>query len=125
MKPPMTANAKIINSIPISAAPRRETLSDISFILPLEESERVTAAKLTDEFDQRHLCCVTFSISKLEHPSVSPGTLYVSRSNLVEQTNGIEIQKLYTMELQPMDSEDDYLSMMRKNLEGLKIGLGC
>ena len=75
MNPPMTANAKIISSIPISAAPRRETLSDISFILPLEESERVTAAKLTDEFDQRHLCRVTFSIPKLEHPSVSPRTL--------------------------------------------------
>ena len=44
---------------------------------------------------------------------------------IVEQTNGIEIQTLYTMELQPMDSEDDYLSMMRKNLEGLKSGLGC
>ena len=44
---------------------------------------------------------------------------------IVEQTNGIEIKTLYTMELQPSDSEDDYISMMRKNLEGLKSGLGC
>ena len=44
---------------------------------------------------------------------------------IVEQTNGIEIKTLYTMELQPSNSDDDYLSMMRKNLEGLKSGLGC
>ena len=44
---------------------------------------------------------------------------------IVEQTNGIEIKILYTMELQPSDSEDNYISMMRKNLEGLKSGLGC
>ena len=46
-------------------------------------------------------------------------------SAILEQTNGIEIETLYTMELQPSDSEDDYISMMRKNLEGLKSGLGC
>ncbi|MAF20038.1 MAG: hypothetical protein CL966_04885, partial [Euryarchaeota archaeon] len=44
---------------------------------------------------------------------------------IVEQIDGIEIMTLYTMELQPSDSDDDYLSMMRKNLEGLKTGLGC
>ena len=46
-------------------------------------------------------------------------------SAILEQTDGIEIKTLYTMELQPSDSEDDYISMMRKNLEGLKSGLGC
>ena len=44
---------------------------------------------------------------------------------IVEQTNGLEIETLYTMELPPIDSDDDYLSLMRKNLEGLKTGLGC
>ena len=44
---------------------------------------------------------------------------------IVEQTDGIEIKTLYTMELQPSDSNDDYLSMMRKNLVGLKSALGC
>ena len=46
-------------------------------------------------------------------------------SAILEQIDGIEIKTLYTMELQPSDSEDDYISMMRKNLEGLKSGLGC
>ncbi|MEL0189856.1 MAG: metal ABC transporter substrate-binding protein, partial [Candidatus Poseidoniales archaeon] len=44
---------------------------------------------------------------------------------IVEQTSGLEIKTLYTMELPPIDSDDDYLSLMRKNLEGLKTGLGC
>ena len=50
---------------------------------------------------------------------------------IVQQTiseslpDGIEIQTLYTMELQPSNADDDYLSMMGKNLEALKAGLGC
>ena len=44
---------------------------------------------------------------------------------IVEQIDAIEVKTLYTMELPPSDADDDYLSMMRKNLEGLKSGLGC
>jgi ABC-type Zn uptake system ZnuABC Zn-binding protein ZnuA len=29
------------------------------------------------------------------------------------------------MELPPKDSSDDYISLMQKNLDNLKIGLGC
>ena len=32
---------------------------------------------------------------------------------------------LYTMEMAPMDANDDYLSLMNKNLDNLKAGLGC
>ena len=39
--------------------------------------------------------------------------------------NGISIEILYTMELPPMDSEDNYLTLMDKNLENLKSGMGC
>ena len=52
-------------------------------------------------------------------------------AGIVEQTksgtmpDGIEIQVLYTMELPPMDSEDNYLSLMEKNLDSLKAGMGC
>ena len=52
-------------------------------------------------------------------------------AGIVEQTksgtmpDGISIQTLYTMELPPMDSEDDYLSLMEKNLDNLKAGMGC
>ena len=42
-----------------------------------------------------------------------------------EAVDGIEIKTLYTMELAPTDSDDNYLSLMRKNLESLKSGLGC
>ncbi len=52
-------------------------------------------------------------------------------AGIVEETksdtmpDGIDIQVLYTMELPPMDSEDNYLSLMEKNLNSLKAGMGC
>ena len=54
-----------------------------------------------------------------------------SVAGLVEQTtsstmpDGISIEILYTMELPPKDSEDNYLSLMEKNLENLKSGMNC
>ena len=47
-------------------------------------------------------------------------------NSIVDQTNGaVTVQTLYTMELPPKDSSDDYLSLMEKNLNSLKAGLGC
>ena len=52
-------------------------------------------------------------------------------SSIVDQTksdtmpNGVSIKYLYTMELPPSNVDDDYLSMMQKNLDNLKSGLGC
>ena len=51
--------------------------------------------------------------------------------SLVQQTvsetmpDGILVLTLYTMEMAPLDSNDDYMSLMTKNLENLKTGLGC
>ena len=39
--------------------------------------------------------------------------------------NGVTVLTLYTMEMAPMDDSDDYLSLMNKNLDNLKTGLGC
>ena len=52
--------------------------------------------------------------------------------SLIQQTvsddlpNGLAILTLYTMEMAPSDaSGEDYISLMGKNLENLKTGLGC
>ena len=45
-------------------------------------------------------------------------------SSIVEQT-GVSLLILYTMEMAPSDSSDNYLSMMNKNLENLISGCGC
>jgi len=45
-------------------------------------------------------------------------------SAIVDQT-GVTIEILYTMELPPKDSNDDYLSLMNKNLASLVEGIGC
>ena len=51
--------------------------------------------------------------------------------SIVQQTvsddlpNGISVEYLYTMELPPIDSTDDYISLMNANLANLKTGLSC
>jgi ABC-type Zn uptake system ZnuABC Zn-binding protein ZnuA len=47
-----------------------------------------------------------------------------SVQSIVEET-GVTIKILYTMEMAPSDSDDDYMSMMNKNLENLAAGIGC
>jgi len=47
-----------------------------------------------------------------------------SVQSIVDETN-VEIKILYTMEMAPSDADDDYLSMMTKNLENLVAGIGC
>ena len=54
-----------------------------------------------------------------------------SVDSLVDQTksdsmpDGVDVEILYTMELPPKDSSDNYLSLMQKNLDALKSGLDC
>jgi len=45
-------------------------------------------------------------------------------SSIVEDT-GVSIEKLYTMEMAPIDTNDNYLSLMNKNLNNLVNGIGC
>ena len=47
-----------------------------------------------------------------------------SIQSIVDET-GVTVKTLYTMELAPSDSSDNYLSMMTKNLENLISGMGC
>ena len=43
----------------------------------------------------------------------------------IVQETGVTIKVLYTMEISPSDINDDYISMMDKNLENLVSGIGC
>ena len=44
--------------------------------------------------------------------------------SIVDQT-GVQVLTLYTMEMSPTDTNDNYATMMTKNLNNLKTGLGC
>ena len=44
--------------------------------------------------------------------------------SIVDET-GVEIKILYTMEMAPIDSNDNYLSLMNKNLDNILSGIGC
>ena len=39
--------------------------------------------------------------------------------------DGLAILTLYTMEIAPTDSDENYMTMMTKNLDNLKAGMGC
>ncbi|MGB1380232.1 MAG: metal ABC transporter substrate-binding protein, partial [Candidatus Thalassarchaeaceae archaeon] len=45
--------------------------------------------------------------------------------NSIVSETGVSVEILYTMEMAPSDSSDDYLSMMNKNLENIISGCGC
>ncbi len=49
----------------------------------------------------------------------------MSAVDSIVQETGVTIQTLYTMELPPSNADDDYVSMMQKNLDNLKSGMGC
>ncbi len=46
-------------------------------------------------------------------------------ASIVDEANGVTVLTLYTMEMAPKSSEDNYLTLMQKNLDNLKSGLGC
>ncbi|MEC8779821.1 MAG: zinc ABC transporter substrate-binding protein, partial [Candidatus Thermoplasmatota archaeon] len=48
-----------------------------------------------------------------------------SVDSLIEQVSGVEVLILYTMEMAPKSSEDNYLTLMQKNLDNLQLGLQC
>ena len=48
-----------------------------------------------------------------------------SSVDLIVEATGVQVLYLYTMEKAPSDPSDDYLTMMNKNLDNLKSGLGC
>tara|TARA_B100000401_G_scaffold157194_1_gene105050 strand:- start:1507 stop:2133 length:627 start_codon:yes stop_codon:yes gene_type:complete len=43
----------------------------------------------------------------------------------IMQDTGVTVQYLYTMEMAPIDSSDNYVSLMNKNLDNLVAGMGC
>ena len=60
-----------------------------------------------------------------EYTSVSAVDSIVQQTTSDTMPSGVSVQYLYTMELAPKDSSDDYISLMRKSMNNLKDGLGC
>ena len=68
-------------------------------------------------------------ISKINEDQIS--VLFIeeytqaSSVDVIVEATGVQVMYLYTMEKSPSDANDDYLSMLNKNLDNLKSGLGC
>ena len=62
---------------------------------------------------------------ELEYFYIEEYTNAESVDSLIEQVSGVEVLILYTMEMAPKSSEDNYLTLMQKNLDNLQRGLQC
>ena len=62
---------------------------------------------------------------ELEYFYIEEYTNADSVDSLIDQVSGVEVLILYTMEMAPKSSEDNYLTLMQKNLENLQRGLQC
>ena len=60
-----------------------------------------------------------------EYTNVDAVNSIVSQTVSDDLPNGVTVEYLYTMELPPIDSTQNYLSLMQSNLDNLKSGLGC
>ena len=81
---------------------------------PEGEPSPADIAEVVEQIEEKNLTVLYVE----EYTSTS------SVDSIVEQT-GVTIKILYTMELPPKDSEDNYLSLMNKNLNNLVEGMGC
>jgi ABC-type Zn uptake system ZnuABC Zn-binding protein ZnuA len=60
-----------------------------------------------------------------EYTDVNAVNSIVDQTKSSTMPDGVSVLTLYTMELPPKDSNEDYLSLMQKNLDNLKTGLSC
>ncbi|MEC9120429.1 MAG: metal ABC transporter substrate-binding protein, partial [Candidatus Thermoplasmatota archaeon] len=99
---------------------------DIRFVTvhgldPEGEPSAADIAEVLEQIEEDGL--TVLFVEEYTNPSAVAGIVEQTKSGTMP--DGISIQTLYTMEMPPMDSEDDYLSLMEKNLDSLKAGMGC
>ena len=101
-------------------------LYDIRFVTvhgldPEGEPSAADIAEVLEQIEEDGLTILF--VEEYTNPDAVAGIVEQTKSGTMPE--GISIQTLYTMEMPPMDSEDDYLSLMEKNLDNLKSGMGC
>ena len=101
-------------------------LYDIRFVTvhgldPEGEPSAADIAEVLEQIEEDGL--TVLFVEEYTNPDAVAGIVEQTKSGTMP--DGISIQTLYTMEMPPMDSEDNYLSLMEKNLDSLKAGMGC
>jgi len=101
-------------------------LYDIRFVTvhgldPEGEPSAADIAEVLEQIEEDGL--TVLFVEEYTNPDAVAGIVEQTKSDTMPE--GISIQTLYTMEMPPMDSEDNYLSLMEKNLNNLKAGMGC
>ena len=96
-------------------------LYDIRFVTvhgldPEGEPSAADIAEVLEQIEEDGL--TVLFVEEYTNPDAVAGIVEQTKSGTMP--DGISIQTLYTMEMPPMDSEDNYLSLMEKNLDSLK-----
>ena len=96
-------------------------LYDIRFVTvhgldPEGEPSAADIAEVLEQIEEDGL--TVLFVEEYTNPDAVAGIVEQTKSGTMP--DGISIQTLYTMEMPPMDSEDNYLSLMEKNLDKLK-----
>ena len=90
----------------------------------LDPEGEPTAADIIKVVDQINENGITVFFIE-EYTSTSAVDSIVQQTISDTMPTGVTVKYLYTMEMAPKDSTDNYASLMEKNFENLKAGLGC
>ncbi len=99
---------------------------DIRFVTvhgldPEGEPSAADIAEVLEQIEEDGLTMLF--VEEYTNPDAVAGIVEQTKSSTMPE--GISILTLYTMEMPPMNSEDNYISLMEKNLDNLKVGMGC
>ena len=118
-----TSNKVIANHNAYSYLAKRYDLKFISIhgLDPEGEPSAADIAEAVEEINEEGITVLFIE----EFTSESAVDSIVEQTKSDTMPNGVGVEYLYTMEMEPKDTSDDYISMMRKSMNSLKEGLGC
>ena len=118
-----TDNKVIANHNAYSYLAKRYDLKFISIhgLDPEGEPSAADIAEAVEEINEEGITVLFIE----EYTSESAVDSIVEQTKSDTMPNGVGVEYLYTMEMEPKDISDDYISMMRKSMNSLKEGLGC
>ena len=118
-----TDNTVIANHNAYSYLEKRYDLNFLTIhgIDPEGEPSAADIAEVVEEINENGITVIYIE----EFTAQSAVDSIVQQTTSDTMPNGINVEYLYTMEMSPKASSDDYISLMRKNMNSLKMGLGC
>ena len=88
---------------------------------PEGEPSAADIAEVVEQIDEKGLTVLFVE----EYTQPSAVSSIVAQTVSDDLPDGVSIEYLYTMEMAPSDSSQNYITLMNSNLDNLKSGLNC